>query len=152
MAEPTFEEQLRRLHGLYLAEAGANAAYAVGSTTGHADAMNALRNRANQSARTVESYLEADALAAGLAPGAGVAGFHEALGKLRTAAFRTVALRAHVAALKAAIDAPVSLPKSAYVEQRKWMRQYLDAAEGDAARAIRTALALVAPTDKEVRP
>lgn len=141
MAEPTFEERLKRLHGLYLAAAGANAAYVVGSTTGHADAMNALRGRADAAAREEEAAIEAAALAAGLTHGDLVGQLWKALEQLRLAAFRTVALRAHVAALKDAIDAPVSLPKSNYVEQRKWMRQYLSTAEGDAARAIRSALA-----------
>jgi hypothetical protein len=139
--EPTIEERLARLHRLHLATAQAAAAFAVGATTGHADAMNSLRNRSDAATRDEVRELEAAALAAGPAHGDQLLALQTALDRLRKAAFRAVALRLHVAALKDAADAPLSLPKSGYVEQRKWMRQNLDAAEGDARRAIMAALA-----------
>jgi hypothetical protein len=144
--EPTIPKRLRRLHRLYLAAAQADAAIAAGLTTHH---MSSLRTRAWATAQDEAAAIEAAALAAGLAYGTPVLGLRDAISeRLRLAVVRKVRLALADAALKDAIAAPVALPKSQFVEERKWLQQDRRAAEAEIELAIRDALSIMQITDE----
>jgi hypothetical protein len=146
MAEPTIPERLRRLHHLYLTAAQADAAVAAGLTTHH---MASLRTRAWATAKDEAAAIEVAALAAGLPYGAPVLGLRDAISeRLRLAVIRKVRLALADAALKDAIAAPVALPKSQFVEDRKWLQQDRRASEAEAQAAIRDALDILQATEE----
>jgi hypothetical protein len=138
MAEPMIPERLRRLHLLYLAAAQASLAQ-VGFDS---PAVERLYERAAVRASDEYAAIMAAALALGIDDADRLLLRAAAGDRLREAAHRTVRLTLAVAAFKSAIDAPVDVPKSQFVERRTWLRQELGTAEAAAERAIADALGI----------
>lgn len=134
---PTIPERLRRLYRIELAAAGANTVLSNG-TTGY-DTQR-LAKRAAIRANEERIDIEAAARERGIEQREPITRLREALAALRKAAGRQVLTTIALAAYRDAIAAPVDLPKSQFVEQRKHLRADLDSAEHAAHMAMQTAL------------
>jgi hypothetical protein len=138
--EPTIPERLRRLHRLYLAEAGAIAGD-VGPLTGpHMSATGRLGRTALRRINDELAALGAIAAERGCTPEEIARISMVLVDELRIAARHTVRLGIAQAAFRDAEKSGAYIPKSQLVEERRHLRDEADSAQHRALKAIRAVL------------
>lgn len=126
--EPTIPERLRRLHRLYLAEAGAEA-------VSDGLARTVLRRINDELAEVEAAYIKR-----GCTPETQARIRVALIDELRTAARQQVRLGIVLAAYREAERSGAYTPKSQLTEKRGWLRQEATSVAAVAQQAIRTVL------------